>query len=81
MPKKSDCKTENDCLEQEVCYMGLCEDPCQMQGVCASSAVCQVKMHRPICTCPKGQEGNPAFNCTVPAQNCKTSNTSTKKHK
>lgn len=44
--------------------MGLCEDPCQLHGVCAPSAVCHVKMHRPICMCPRGYGGNPAINCT-----------------
>lgn len=45
--------------------MGQCEDPCQLHEVCASTAICQVKMHRPICMCPKGHEGNPAINCTT----------------
>lgn len=66
MPKKpGPCNSDNDCIESEACYMGQCEDPCQLHEVCASTAICQVKMHRPICTCPKGHEGNPAINCTT----------------
>ena len=67
MPKKPEpCKSADDCIETETCYMGICEDPCQMEGVCASTAICQAKMHRPICNCPKGLEGNPAIKCTTP---------------
>lgn len=65
MPKQSDCKSDNDCNDSEICYMGLCEDPCLLHGVCAPTAVCKVKMHRPICMCPKGHGGNPAINCTT----------------
>jgi len=68
MPKKHEpCKSDNDCIEIETCYMGFCEDPCYIHGVCAPTAVCQAKMHRPICSCPKGHEGNPAINCTTPS--------------
>lgn len=52
--------------------MGYCEDPCQLHEACASSAICKVKMHRPICTCPEGHEGNPAFNCTTRSLSKKT---------
>uniref|UniRef100_A0A182XBR0 EGF-like domain-containing protein n=1 Tax=Anopheles quadriannulatus TaxID=34691 RepID=A0A182XBR0_ANOQN len=45
--------------------MGLCENPCLFDGVCAETATCQAKMHRPICTCPPGHEGNPTIKCTV----------------
>lgn len=46
--------------------MGYCENPCHFHEACAKSAMCHVKMHRPICQCPKGHEGNPALNCTTP---------------
>ncbi|VEN46223.1 unnamed protein product [Callosobruchus maculatus] len=57
------CKSDMDCLESEACYMSLCQDPCEFTDACAKTAVCQAKMHRPICTCPMGYEGNPATNC------------------
>lgn len=44
--------------------MGLCEEPCELANVCAPSAKCKSKMHRPICYCPEGHEGNPTLNCT-----------------
>lgn len=62
--KKDNCQSDNDCIETETCYMGFCDDLCQLPGVCAPNANCQVKMHRPICMCPKGHGGNPAINCT-----------------
>lgn len=67
MPKKPGlCKSDNDCIESEACYMGYCENPCHFHEACAASAICDVKMHRPICQCPTGHEGNPAINCTTP---------------
>ena len=45
--------------------MGLCQDPCGYRGVCAPTALCTTKMHRPICSCPIGLEGNPMENCTA----------------
>lgn len=45
--------------------MGLCQDPCEFRDVCATTAKCLAKMHRPICSCPSGHEGNPMVNCTA----------------
>lgn len=44
--------------------MGLCQDPCEFHEVCAATAKCQAKQHRPICSCPPDHEGNPMVNCT-----------------
>lgn len=44
--------------------MGQCHDPCEFTNACAKTATCKAKMHRPICSCPKGHEGNPAVKCT-----------------
>lgn len=52
-----------DCLDDEACFMSLCQNPCEFTSACASTAKCQAKMHRPICTCPMGYEGNPAIKC------------------
>ncbi|RZC36340.1 EGF 3 domain containing protein [Asbolus verrucosus] len=57
------CESDMDCLESEACYMSLCQDPCEFTNACADTAKCQSKMHRPICTCPMGYEGNPAIKC------------------
>lgn len=59
------CASDNDCIESETCYMGMCVNPCQLREVCASNAICKVKKHRPICICPQNTMGNPQFNCTT----------------
>lgn len=58
------CVSDKDCIVTEACYMGLCQDPCEFHDVCAKTAKCQAKMHRPICSCPPDHEGNPMINCT-----------------
>ncbi|KAH1017853.1 hypothetical protein HUJ05_008447 [Dendroctonus ponderosae] len=58
------CESDMDCLESEACYMSICQDPCEFTSACAAGARCQAKMHRPICTCPMGFEGNPAIKCS-----------------
>lgn len=58
------CKSDNDCIETETCYKGHCQNPCEIAAVCAPTAKCNAKMHRPICFCPKGHEGNPSIKCT-----------------
>jgi hypothetical protein len=50
--------------------MSLCENPCEFAKACAPTAKCRTKMHRPVCSCPTGFEGDPAVKC-VPAMPCK----------
>lgn len=50
--------------------MGFCENPCDIDKICAKNALCHTKMHRPICQCPEGHGGNPTINCT-PIVTCK----------
>lgn len=65
MPKApKPCESDTDCLDTEACFMSVCQDPCEFTNACASTAKCQAKMHRPICTCPVGYEGNPAIKCS-----------------
>lgn len=71
MPKAPQpCESDSDCLESEACFMAVCQDPCEFTNACAETARCQAKMHRPICTCPMGTEGNPAVKC-FKSQPCK----------
>lgn len=58
------CKSDNDCIETETCYKGHCQNPCEIAAICAPTAKCNAKMHRPFCFCPKGHEGNPSIKCT-----------------
>lgn len=65
MSKSDSCKQDSDCIDTEACFMAFCENPCNLPGTCAANAICQTKKHRPICSCPKKQGGNPAINCTT----------------
>lgn len=56
--------------------MELCEDPCHLKDVCAPTALCTAKMHKPVCSCPSGHEGNPAIKC-IRAEPCKNNLTLT----
>lgn len=70
-PKRPNpCELDNECLDTEACYNGLCEDLCSIPNVCAPTARCHVVKHRPVCTCPPGYQGNPAIKCFLP-QPCK----------
>lgn len=64
MPKKPElCSTDNDCIDSELCYMGLqCVNPCQFEDVCPKNAQCIAKLHQPTCICENG-EHDP--NCTT----------------
>lgn len=55
--------------------MGLCQDPCEFANVCAATAKCVAKMHRPICSCPPGHEGNPTVKCVTTGKSSKTTTT------
>lgn len=69
-PKITHCDSESDCLDSEACYRGVCQDPCEFANSCDKTAICHTKAHRPVCTCPKGYEGNPAVKC-IRTQSCK----------
>ena len=42
-----------------------CKDPCREPdpNVCGSGAQCEVKNHKPICSCPRGFTGDPFVSC------------------
>lgn len=54
--------------------MGLCHDPCEFAKICAPSAKCKAKSHRPICSCPEGHEGNPMVKCVPTLKSSKQTN-------
>lgn len=65
-PKLTTCDLDTDCLDTEACFMSECHPVCGIPNTCAENADCQAKMHRPICTCKMGYEGNPAIKCFKP---------------
>lgn len=58
---RRECETNNDCPSNLACVRNKCIDPCV--GTCGSYALCEVKNHVPLCTCPLGYTGDPFFSC------------------
>ncbi|XP_043235759.1 uncharacterized protein LOC122388618 isoform X5 [Amphibalanus amphitrite] len=49
------CRSDGDCHESRFCLGGVCTDPCQVLDHCDGllrHGACQVRNHRPVCTCP-----------------------------
>jgi len=59
--KKGECEYDHDCSSQLACFDFKCRDPCI--GTCGQLAECQVRDHRPICSCPQGYTGDPLTAC------------------
>lgn len=59
----------DECLVHEDCEGGFyceldktCTDACSLD-VCGEGSLCTAKLHRPVCSCPDGYEGNPYDKC------------------
>lgn len=50
------CKKFEDCPSDETCIDGMCQSPCMED--CGINALCMVKDHISICSCPSGYVGN-----------------------
>jgi len=53
-----DCEDSHFCNPEEL----KCHDACTL-AVCGDGALCTSKLHRPVCSCPDGFEGNPYDTC------------------
>lgn len=58
---RRECETNSECSQKLACVRNKCIDPCI--GTCGSSAICEVKNHVPLCTCPVGFTGDPFYLC------------------
>merc|ERR1712106_735683 len=61
-----DCLVHEDCEESDFCSPppgNKCVDACTLD-VCGVGAVCKSALHRPVCSCPDGFEGNAYDKCT-----------------
>lgn len=60
----AECLSSEDCANNEYCNIlsNVCEDACSL-NVCGEGSLCKGKLHRPLCYCPKGYEGNPHEIC------------------
>ena len=55
----ADCRRDSDCTPEKACINALCKDPC----ACGTNAVCNIRDHKPICSCLPGYDGNPEAHC------------------
>lgn len=61
-----ECLVHEDCEETQFCSPppgNQCVDACTLE-VCGAQAVCKGALHRPVCSCPVGYEGNAYDKCT-----------------
>ena len=52
----TECTRHDECSDNQACVKFKCKDPCREPdpNVCGSGANCEVKNHKPICSCPRG---------------------------
>lgn len=60
---RPECVLNSDCSRDKACIRSKCTDPCP--GTCASNAICEVFNHVPMCSCPRGMEGNAFVQCNT----------------
>ncbi len=53
----TECVRHDECSDNLACVGFKCKDPCREPdpNVCGSGANCEVKNHKPICSCPRGR--------------------------
>lgn len=59
---KPECRADGECPLDRACRNSKCRDPCP--GACGAHALCQVRQHSAICTCPPKYVGDPFVRCT-----------------
>ncbi|XP_047739045.1 uncharacterized protein LOC108675679 isoform X3 [Hyalella azteca] len=57
------CRINEDCPLDRACFDGYCKNPCTEANRCAANALCDVQIHRAICSCPPGLTGDPYIQC------------------
>ena len=58
---KPECVLNTECPTTQACINQKCLDPCP--GTCGLNAECRVAIHRAVCTCIRGFEGDPFRQC------------------
>merc|ERR1719341_3125779 len=59
--RKGDCEYDSECPASLACFNYNCKDPCV--GTCGQNTNCEVRSHRPICSCVEGFRGDPLVAC------------------
>lgn len=60
---RPECTINAECPSNKACHRFKCQNPCK--GTCGLSAICEVKNHNPICSCPPGFIGDPFVHCEI----------------
>lgn len=58
---RSECIVSSDCEQDRACINNKCQNPCE--NACAYNALCMVRNHNAICSCPREYTGDPFVNC------------------
>lgn len=58
---RPECSQNFECDREKACIKNKCVNPCP--GTCASTAVCNVINHIPMCSCPERTTGNAFVEC------------------
>lgn len=58
---RPECVANADCPSNLACINEKCRDPCP--GSCGVKAICEVRNHNAICTCPTGYSGDSFVSC------------------
>ena len=58
----SECETDRDCPDPDVCVQGSCQDACR-RADCGANTECQARGHRHHCLCLPGFSGRPEKGC------------------
>lgn len=61
--RDSQCSSDNDCPNTDVCRNGNCILACRDQ-TCGINAQCLSQNHKAVCNCPPKYEGNPYVECS-----------------
>lgn len=67
--QRGECQDHESCPDHEACYAYMCQSPCytEVGSVCGDNAECKVKNHKPVCSCPRGYDGDPLSSCRIAA--------------
>lgn len=60
---RPECVINSECSSNLACINEKCRDPCP--GSCGINAICEVKNHNAICSCPLGYLGNAFDSCRL----------------
>lgn len=58
---RPECVVNAECSSDKACINQKCADPCP--NTCGRNALCSVRNHNPICTCPPNHVGDPFTSC------------------